>query len=187
MKSYRRVILSLAVVLTCAAHGWAQGGKIETSYDAVKDTTTARLNPMQVYGEALASSSYVGDDGASFYASFTYAGRTLSAPPKRVLITLISTSEDWKYTDPRKLIAVVDGKRLKIGPLEFAPSFAVKALADSISADSVSQQIAISLPYKTFLRIANGKKVRIRMGPREFKLEESHLEALRDLAGRMEP
>lgn len=199
MKNDRRVMLSLAVVLTCAALGSAQGagpapprlpahdGKIETSYDEVKDATTVRLNPMQVYGEPLASSNYVGDDGARFYASFTYPGRTLSAPPKRVLITLISTSEDWKYAASLKLIAVVDGKRLKIGPLEYAPSFAVKAPADSTSADTVSQKIAISLPYKTFLRIANGKKVRIRMGPREFRLEENHLEALRDLAGRMAP
>jgi hypothetical protein len=199
MKHHRQVIVSLAVVLTCAAQGLAQGagpapprllahdGKIETSYDEVKDTTTVRLNPMQVYGEALASSNYAGDDGARFYASFTYPGRTSSAPPKRVLITLISTSEDWKYKDSLKLTASVDGKHLKIGPLEHAPSFTVKAPADSISADSVSQEIAISLPYKTFLRIANGKKVRIRMGPREFKLEENHLEALRDLAGRMHP
>ena len=199
MKNHMRFICSLAVVLTCAALGFAQGaapalprvfaddGKIETSYDEVKDTTTARLNPMQVYGESLVSSNYVGDDGARFYASFTYPGRTSSAPPKRVLITLISTSEDWKYRDSRKLTALVDGKHLKIGPLEYAPSFAVRAPADSISADSVSQEVAISLPYKTFLRIAYGKKVKIRMGPREFRLEGNHLEALRELAGRMAP
>ena len=199
MKNHMRFICSLAVVLTCAALGLAQGaapapprlpahdGKIETSYDEVKDATTVRLKPMQVYGEALASSNYAGDDGAGFYASFTYPGRTPSAPPKRVLITLISTSEDWKYKDSLKLTAAVDGERLEIGPLEHAPSFAVKAPADSISADSVSQEIAISLPYKTFLRIANGRKVRIRMGPREFRLEGDHLEALRDLAGRMDP
>lgn len=199
MKHHRQVILSLAAVLTCAALGLAQGaapapprlpahdGMIGTSYDEVKDTTTVRLNPMQVYGEALASSNYAGADGARLHASFTYKGRTSSAPPKRVLITLISTSEDWKYTDPRKLTAVVDGKHLKIGPLEHAPSFAVRAPADSISADSVSQEIAISLPHKTFLRIAYGKKVRIRMGPTEFRLEENHLAALRDLAGRMHP
>ena len=199
MKNHQRFICSLAVVLACAALGFAQGaapalpralahdGKIETSYDEVKGTTTVRLNPMQVYGESLVSSNYVGDDGARFYASFTYPGRTLSAPPKRVLITLISTSEDWKYKDSLELTALVDGKHLKIGPLEHAPSFAVKAPADSISADSVSQEIAISLPYRTFLRIAHGKKVKIRMGPREFKLEENHLEPLRALAGPMHP
>src|SRR6266498_5839008 len=37
--------------------------------------------------------------------------------------------------------------------------------------DYISQGIAISLTYKTFLRIASGKKVQIRMGPREFELE----------------
>ena len=199
MKNRMRVILSFAVVFTCAAFGFAQGaapaaphdsaraGRIETSYDEVKDATTVRLNPMQVYGEPPSSLKYAGRDGARLSASFTYPGRTLSAPPERVLITLISTSEDWKYKDSRKLTAVVDGERLKIGPLEYAPSFTVKAPADSNSGDSVSQEIAISLPRKTFLRIARGKKVRIRMGPRGFKLEENHLEALRTLAGLVDP
>lgn len=187
-----------AFVITCAFVGLAQGvsppqsfsahnWKIETSYDQAKDTTTVGLNPMQVYGEPLDSTNYRGNDEARFYASFTYPGRTLSAPPRRVLISLISTSEDWKYTDFRKLTALVDGKRLKLGPLERAPSFTISAPADSGANDSTHQEIAVSLPYETFLRLAGGKKVRIRMGPREFRLEENHLEALRDLGSRMAP
>ena len=199
MKNHSRFILSFAVVITCATLGLAQdarptlqrvfthNGKIETSYDQVKDITTVRLNPMQVYGEPLASRNYVGGDEARFYASFTYSGRTLSAQPKRVLFSLISTSEDWKYTDFRKPTALVDGKRLELGPLEHVPSFTVNAPANSNSDDYIRQEIAISLPYQTFLQIAKGKKVQIRMGPREFKLEKNHLEALRDLASRIVP
>lgn len=162
-------------------------GKIETSYDQAREITTVRLIPMQVYGEPLASSNYMGSDEARFNASFTYSGRTLRAQPTRVLLSLISTSEDWKYTDFRKLTALVDGKRLKLGPLEHVPSFTVNAPANSNSDDYISQEIAISLPYKTFVRIANGKQVQIRMGPREFELEKNHLEALRDLATCMVP
>ena len=190
MKYYIRIIWSLAVVITCAAPGFAQGAgpapprvsapdaRIQTNYDHVKDTTTVRLIPMQVYGEPLAASTYVGRDEASFSGSFSYSGRTLSDLPARVLFSLVSTSRDWKYTDFRKRVALVDGKSLKLGTLEHVPSFAV-------TADHVSQDFAISVPYATFLRIANGKSVRLRMGPREFKLGENHLEALRDLARRM--
>jgi hypothetical protein len=153
----------------------------------MRDTTTVGLAPMQVYGEPLDSAKYTGGDEARFYASFTHPGQSPSAPPERVLISLISTSGDWKYTDFRKLTASVDGKRLKLGPLVRAPSFTVSAPSDSSVNDSTRQEIAISLPYGTFLRIAKGKKVRIRMGPREFRLEESHLEALRDLVSRMAP
>jgi hypothetical protein len=149
--------------------------------------TTVRLIPMQVYGEPLASSTYMGGDEARFYASFTYSGRTLSAQPQRVLFSLISTSEDWKYTDFRKLTALVDGKRLELGPQEHLPSFTINPAANANFDDLISQRIAISLTYKTFLRIANGKKVQIRMGPREFVLEKNHLEALRYLATRMVP
>jgi hypothetical protein len=166
---------------------FVHNGKIETSYDQAKEITTVRLMPMQVYGEPLASSNYMGSDEARFNASFTYSGRTLRAQPTRVLLSLISTSEDWKYTDFRKLTAFVDGKRLKLGPLERVPSFTVNAPANSNSDDYISQEIAISLPYKTFVRIANGKQVQIRMGPREFELGKNHLEALRDLATWMVP
>ena len=199
MKNGMRFILTLAVVTACATLGLGQhadttpqristhNGKVETSYDQIKEITTVRLYPMQVYGEPLASSQYIGSDEASFNASFTYSGRTLRAQPKRVLFSLISTSQDWKYTDFRKLTALVDGRRLTLGPLEHVPSFTVNASANPNSDDYIRQGIAVSLPYKTFLRIANGKKVHIRMGPREFELGKNHLEALRDLATRMVP
>jgi hypothetical protein len=199
MKNHMRFILTLAVVTACATPGVARAAnttpqristhneKVEASYDRVKDITTVRLNPMQVYGEPLASSDYIGGDEASFYVSFTYSGRTLRAQPKRVLFSLNSTSQDWKYTDFRKLTALVDGKLLTLGPLEHVPSFSVNAPANANSDDYISQGIAVSLSYKTFLRIANGRRVQISMGPREFELEKSHLEALRYLATRMVP
>ncbi len=199
MKNHVRFILVLAIVTACATLGPGQGpnttpqgssthnGKAQTSYDQNKAITTVRLYPMQVYGEPLASSTYIGGDEASFNASFTYPGRTLRAQPKKVLFSLTSTSQDWKYTDFRELTALVDGKRLKLGPLEQVPSFTVSASANPNSDDYISERIAISLPYGTFLQIANGTKVRIRMGPREFKLEHKHLESLRYLATRMLP
>ena len=199
MMDHVRFILTLAIVISSATFGLSHNVKptpqriltyseeIETSYDQIKGITTVRLNPMQVYGEPHTSSKYIGDDEARFSASFTYLGRRLRVQPKTVLFSLISTSEDWKYSDFRKLTALVDGKRLNLGPLEHVPSFTVSASANPKSDDYISQWISISLTYKTFLRVANGKKVRIRMGPREFKLEKNHLEALRALATRMVP
>src|SRR3954463_14100985 len=141
MTNPTRIIWFLALIITCATIEAAQESAptpkrafelnrgIETSYDEHKDVTTVRLSPMQVYGQPIASSNYIGRDEAQFYASFTYSGRTLNVPPDRVLISLISSSEDWKYTDFRKPLAFVDGKRLKLGPLEHVPSFTVNAPA----------------------------------------------------------
>jgi hypothetical protein len=199
MKNHVQFILTLAIVSACATLGPGQDAntsrqdsstqdvKVDTSYDQVKEITTVRLYPMQVYGEPLASSRYIGSDEASFNASFNYSGRTLRAQPKRVLFSLTSTSQDWKYTDFRKLTALVDGKRLTLGPLERVPSFTVNASANANSDDYISQGIAVSLSYKTFLRIVSGTKVKIRMGPREFDLMGHHLEALRYFAARMVP
>lgn len=194
-----KVILTLVILSACGPLVRAQNtsgtahliskynGKIETSYDNVKDITTVRLTSLQVYGESVASSQYIGGDEASFQASFNYVGRILKAPPERVLFSLTSTSRDWKYTDFRKLTALIDGKRMNLGPLEHVPSFTVKASENENSDDYITQGIVIYLPYKTFLTIANGKKVQIRMGPREFELAKNHLEALRDFVARMIP
>jgi hypothetical protein len=197
MNHHLRFIMTLAIIGVCAtlevpqAAGAvlqsAPNGKVETSYDQVKEITTVRLNPMQVYGEPLASSQYVGGDEASFDASFSYSGQTLRAPPKRILFSLTSTSQNWKYTDFPKLTALVDGKLLNLGPLEQLPSFSVNPSANTNSDDYISQGITVSLTYKTFLRIANGNKVQIRMGPRQFDLVGNHLEALRYLATLMVP
>jgi hypothetical protein len=197
MKHHLRLIMTLAIISACATLEVAQAagamlqsapnGKVETSYDQVKEITTVRLNPMQVYGEPLASSQYVGGDEASFDASFSYSGQTLRAQPKRILFSLTSTSQNWKYTDFPKLTALVDGKLLNLGPLEQLPSFSVNPSANTNSDDYISQGITVSLTYKTFLRIANGNKVQIRMGPRQFDLVGNHLEALRYLATRMVP
>jgi hypothetical protein len=197
MNHHLRFIMTLAIIGVCATLEVAQAagavlqsapnGKVETSYDQVKEITTVRLNPMQVYGEPLASSQYVGGDEASFDASFSYSGQTLRAPPKRILFSLTSTSQNWKYTDFPKLTALVDGKLLNLGPLEQLPSFSVNPSANTNSDDYISQGITVSLTYKTFLRIANGNKVQIRMGPRQFDLVGNHLEALRLLATRMIP
>ena len=191
MKHYLRFILLLSIVVTCTIRGLTQDAnprskglsapapQIETSYDQVKNITTVRLAPMQIYGEPLTSSSYRGASEARIYASFTYPGRTLTAPPKRVLFSLISTAVNWKYTDFHQLTAEVDGKHLKLDALEHVPSFSV--------GDYVRQEIAVSLPYETYLRIATGKKVHIRMGPRKLRLGENHLLALRALARQMIP
>jgi hypothetical protein len=187
------------IALTCLTLGYAQeraGGplsqpgpgdntQIETSYDPVKDVTTVRLKTLQVYGEPLSSSNYKGADEARFYASFTYPGQVMRARPRRVLLSLVSTSEDWKYTDYRHATALVDGKLMRLGGLVRLPSFSIRNSARSSSEDYTRQEISIALPLKTFLRIAGGKYVRIRMGPREFRLSEHHLGALRELAARI--
>ena len=197
MKHHLRFIMTLAIISACATLEVAQdagamlqsapNGKVETSYDQVKEITTVRLSPMQVYGEPLASSQYVGGDEANFNASFSYSGQTLRAQPKQILFSLTSTSQNWKYTDFPKLSALVDGKLLNLGPLEQLPSFSVNPSANTNADDYISQGITVSLTYKTFLRIANGNKVQIRMGPRQFDLVGNHLEALRYLATRMVP
>lgn len=52
---------------------------------------------------------------------------------------------------------------------------------------SVKEFLAASLTYNTFLKIANGKSVETKLGRKEFKLNDDHLEGFRDLAGRMMP
>lgn len=43
------------------------------------------------------------------------------------------------------------------------------------------------MPYETFVKITRAKRVAIKMDQETFELEESHLQPLRTLAGRMMP
>jgi len=56
-----------------------------------------------------------------------------------------------------------------------------------IKLGGVNEALAVSVPYETFLKIANGTSVEMKLGVKEFKLKDEHLEGFRDLASRMVP
>jgi len=82
--------------------------------------------------------------------------RTLMLGWGTILFESVNCSSVDCVKAPRHPTTEVDGKHLKLDALEHVPSLSV--------GDDVRQEIAVSLLYETYLRIANGKKVQIRRG-----------------------
>jgi TonB family protein len=120
-------------------------------------------------------------------AIFSYVGSTLTKPPQNVLLIIRSESgegilsglKEWMFLDVRDLTFLVDSKPLTIGKMQHEG----KVRDDA----GVIENLSINIPTEAFLRIVNAKDVEMQVGIFEMKLSESHLEALRDLASRMNP
>lgn len=183
MRKTCRLALAITFALLCASTVIAQdagpprkfkhGAKFATRYDKFKDQTTVLFYPMAVSGTAryLLSSEMLG-----LFAAFTYSGKTQPASVSEVIIAFTSTSPDWVYLKDRELIALVDGERLPLGEA---------ARDSSVKYGGVEEMLAVTVSYDHLLKLTNARVVEMKLGDREIKLKEKHLEALRDLASRM--
>lgn len=151
-----------------------QDAGIKTSYDPVKDSTTVELGPIQVSGE---KGRFV---SLQICVSFSYPGQRVVTP-------------EWVNFE---LLSIVKGQKLKIDLfVRLAADDGTFILSSSRSAvlnvaadrNVVGERIVMPMPYETFVKITRAKRVAIKMDQETFELEESHLQPLRTLAGRMMP
>ncbi len=143
--------------------------KIESKYDRFEDETHVRLESKRVLGGFM--------EDVKMGASFFYKGQKLSTP-EYFIILFVSDTKGWRFLDEaqRELVALADGQRISIGTLDRDSKVR--------SGGWVSEIMVKEVPYETFLKIVNAKKVEMKLGRYEFELKEEHLEALRDLASR---
>lgn len=197
MERTLRVTLSITLGLLCLAltsvkgHGLPEillralqaDEGIIAKYDVAKNETAVVIFPY--IGVDRRGSGY-DTDVIAMTAGFTYAGRTLTATPQSVELGLLSyTRHKWRFEQERdrNLLIIVDNERIPSGNLN-----RVKGVPSNGSYHSYYQeQLAIFIPYETFVKMANGKKVVIQAGVYEIKLEKKHLELFRKLVSRMKP
>ena len=188
MKHLTRISLCIIFALACVASCMAQyvkpapakiklkhKSRIGMMYDKFKDESTVIVGPYFLTSGmeyALTNSQF------QMMAAFTFTGQKLEKPVDHVTLAFLSSSKEWTFLQDQDLYVLVDGERLSLG----------KAERDSdIKLGGVKEYLGVSLPYDTFLKIANGKNVEMKLGPKEFKLKDEHLEGFRDLASRMVP
>jgi len=149
--------------------------RISSSYDKFKDQTIVRVGPYVLTG----TMDYVMTSSQFFMmGAFTFEGQKLDNPVGNATIAFLSKSKDWKFLKDRSLYALADGERLDLGTAEHDSDVRLGGLSESL---------AVSVPYDTFVKIANGTNVEMKLGTKEFKLKDEHLEGFRDLASRMVP
>jgi len=126
----------------------------------------------------------VSDERLDLLMYFAYSGQTL-ATPKWVGIGIASSIYEPKQYGDYTLTIVCDKQPIHVGKMivhdrgeiRYAPRRPTVKI----------QRLEASIPYEQFLSIANARKVKLRIGHKEFPLDPQNLEAIRDLASRTAP
>ena len=191
MKQVRgKSLVVLMLVLLSALSASAQEGKekskkkgfqhlsdIVTQYDKAKDETKVELKRMTVRTimEPRAHTLHL-----TVY--YTYPGKTPSKP-KEVVVGFVSASNnrDRKFQDNRNLTAELDGKAVKFGPFELIESRMMPTYFKEV--------LGLYVPFDDFFHIVDNNRETLTMslGNVRFELTRENMNALRDLASRVEP
>ena len=163
-------------------------GQIDSSYDASSNKTTVVLNPYQISANAA-------DEGEtkeyfSIMCGFIYQGRTMTDYPETIEFHIISDgTRGFKFDDDKKrtLTIEIDGERIRLGTMTLVRSkhFAFGSSPVNRFRNGYLEELSIILTYQGLLKIAEGKKVWLFVAQHKIDLDHEHMEALRDLASRI--
>jgi hypothetical protein len=128
--------------------------------------------------------SVVSDERLDLSMYFTYPGQTL-ATPEWVGIGIASAIYDPKQYGDYTLTIVRDNQAMNVGKMTVHDRGEIRY--DARRPTVKVQLLEASMPYEQFLSMANAKKVKLRIGHKEFPLDRQNLEAIRDLASRTVP
>lgn len=210
MKELLRLVLCIGFVLFEVGSSHAQGtspgvgprrkfqhkAEIVTAYDKTKDQTAVFMDWYRVYA-GLVDPNHLDrvehvldaeDNRVEIQAAFVYPGRVLLSAVDAVVFGIKAGNSGgplFKARETPELTAVVDGETISLGK-------ALLVRVDTrVTAEYTRQvsfaQLSVRFTYPGLLRIVRAKKVVMKIGPLQFMLRESNLEALRDLASRMVP
>lgn len=163
--------------------------KVETIYDKAKNQTTTYLRPMALrYIKSAVEARIISESRTDFLPSetlfmtayFVSAGKVLSKPEFVVIAFRSQALDQTKYPNALTLTIKLDDSSMDLGSMQVTER-RIEAMGPYhyllVSFES-------SLPYESFHRITNARKVIIRMAGEEFELTTDHLEAFRDLLSR---
>ncbi|MGB9181749.1 MAG: hypothetical protein WCB68_21140 [Pyrinomonadaceae bacterium] len=136
------------------------------AYDSRRNQTDVYFDKnLQLYGTL--------QKGLMLVPHFFIPGNKVVAP-KTVILDFASYSDKETFSDNHQLQIFVDDQKLFSGDAQLTSTGREK---DGTVNEFLSQQI----PYGMFVKLVNGQKVKIVLGPKEIELNEQHLSALRSL------
>lgn len=181
MKTMRRpcLLLMMALINTaiCLSQGspveTAQTAKIETTYDGSKDRTTIGLAPIQISDEK--------DKYHSLHMSpsFSFSGRQ-SQRPSIIDFELQTVVKASLLDSDLYVVFIVDGETIYLSSSRWA------ILRPAPGRRWVGERLVFRMPFETFLKITRSKTFEIKFDAVKFEVGESQMQALRELAAKME-
>ena len=108
------------------------------------------------------------------YFEFLFRGEKIKQAPKQIMFQYFGNSE--KFSSPIKdFVVLTDKDRLRIKTIQLP------------ELDNGKIPFVSAIDYPTFLRIANGESVEMKIGETELTFDDRSLEALKDIASRTNP
>ena len=173
---FKLLTLSTALALVCSVSSIAQQTpQIDSKYDRFEDKTTVQLDFMQVTGGKF--------DGIHVNAGYQCKADVLYCKPERVYLGVLVVIKGGRYDLPANLIVLADGERFPLGKMVNLGTIEMTPPGWNI----VGTSLLIGMPYETFQKIANSKKVEMKLDETEFELRDSQRSAYRDFTLLMYP
>jgi hypothetical protein len=152
-------------------------GRIESKYDGFSHETVIALKKMRV-NCASKKGTFKKDLCVNLAASLHCPGIQLDYV-RHATLQLIFQTEDWDQRHPldqRSLTVVADGETIRLGKMEL-----VGQSVDTL----MTETLQVTMPYRTFKKIAFAQVVEMQVGKTSFELREKNIAALRDLNNRV--
>jgi hypothetical protein len=160
--------VSLFILALAPAVAAQKLGHIETKYDRFDDRTLVQLDVMQVMGGKF--------DGIYISANYSCKGDVKNCKPEKILLGVMAVVKGGVYDVPGNLTVLADEERFPLGNMTRAGS------KDIMPEWNITGTLfGVLIPYDTFSKIVQSKKVEMRFDSTEFELYEGHLDALRKL------
>jgi len=160
-------------------------GRLGTQYEPKEDATIVTLEPVVV------EASSAGKELLRLAAIFQYQGKT-PIKPKHISLGFYGDYPQCKFSKEPKMTMLLDGERIEFGwnprgirerkPDEEGVAFSFN---EGAGGEKCEEIMFMTISQKNFLKVVNAKTVEVQIDELKFKLTESNLEALRDLASRM--
>ena len=160
-------------------------GKFGSQYSPEEDTTIVTLEPMPV---ALSES---GKPVLLVAAIFGYQGK-VPVKPKHISLGFYGYYPQCKFSAKPKMAMLMDGERVEFGwnptgirERKLDDEGVAFSFNEGSGGEQCDENMFMFISQKNFLKVVNAKNVEVQIDELKFKLTESNLEALRDLASRM--
>ncbi|MEK6282490.1 MAG: hypothetical protein AABN95_19185 [Acidobacteriota bacterium] len=168
--------LVLLIIIASIAHVVGQQTteetpRFETTYDNVKNQTMVRLLPLRISGEK--------DKYYSLHMSpsFSYPGLVPVAPS--IIDFELQTVVKGRLSTDLYVVFIVDGETIFLSSTRWAVKRPIPGRV------WMGERLVFRMPYETLLKLAEAKKVEIKMDAVRFEVGEPQLKAIRDFAAQV--
>lgn len=152
--------------------------RFEMRYDKFDDRTLVKVGPFYLWNELLKP-----ENNFQMAAGFAFTGQKLAEQVDQFALIFVVNGDNWKFLEGRTLKMIADDERFDLGEADRTGKVGRSFFGDV----RVKESLIVAVPAEVFAKMMTAKKVEMRLGQREFKLKDEHLQAFRDLMSLTKP